>query len=171
MQDMLTRTFVILSFFLALNANVHAQSVLERQNSGKTTNVSRDDKEMRAAYAKARSTLPNFLKMLDSLPLNVESMAIKLGIPGGGHTEYFWISDIRREGANFVGRIGNQPNYATHLSIGDQVRFSRGQIVDWTYRNKVTGRLVGNFTGCAILRKEPAADRQRFAEATGLYCD
>ena len=168
---MLARKIAVLSFFLTLAANVHAQSVLERQNSGKTTNVSRDDIEMRAAYAKARSTLPNFLKMLDSPPPDIESMAIKLGIPGGGHTEYFWISEIRRDGADFTGRIGNQPNYATHLSLGDRVRFSQKQIVDWTYRNKATGRLVGNFTGCAILRKEPAADRQRFAEATGLYCD
>lgn len=98
-------------------------------------------------------------------------MAVKLGFPAGERTEFIWVADLRKTSAGYSGRLGNRPNYAPNLSMGDTVTFTRQQIVDWSYRDTRTGRLVGNFTGCAILMKQPRADRQRFAEATGLHCD
>lgn len=147
-----------------------AQTILERQERGLTTDVSSRDPAMRTAYAKARSTLPGFLKLVEAQPAHVEGLTVKVGFAGAGTTEFIWISDLRKTSAGFSGRIGNRPNHAKHLSMGDPVTFTRQQIVDWSYRDTRTGRLVGNFTGCAILMKQPTADRQRFAEATGLHC-
>lgn len=148
-----------------------AEGILDRAQRGETTSVQASDPRLKAAYARARATLPEFLKLLDSKPSYVDAMAIKMNIPSqDGRSEYFWISSLRREGSGFAGTIGNRPNFATHVSMGDQVRFTRQQIVDWTYRDTRTDLMEGNFTGCAILSRETPAERKRFMDAVGLRC-
>jgi uncharacterized protein YegJ (DUF2314 family) len=149
-----------------------AQGALDRAKRSETTSIDADDPLMRAAYSRALASLPEFLRMLDQAPPHLDVMAIKLGIPApGGQSEFFWISSVRREGSGFKGVIGNRPNFATHVSMGDEIRFTQQQIVDWTYRDKRTGQMHGNFTGCAILSRETPAEQKRFRDAIGLRCD
>lgn len=170
MSRQLCAAFLSLFFFSGF-VPANAQTMLERWERGQTHDVSSRDPAMRAAYAKARSTLPRFLKLVDAPPDHIEHLLVKLGFPAEGGAEFIWIFDVRKTPAGFSGRIGNRPNEIKHLAEGDPVTFTRQQIVDWSYRDKRTGRFVGNFTGCAILMKQSRADRLRFAEATGLHCD
>ncbi|MGZ8407195.1 MAG: hypothetical protein ACXWVJ_04125 [Caulobacteraceae bacterium] len=55
--------------------------------------------------------------------------------------------------------------------LGERIEFSRGQIADWTYIDGAKGQMVGNFTGCALLTKEPPAQAEEFKRLYGLQCD
>lgn len=148
-----------------------AEGALDRAKRGEAVSVFAADPRMKAAFAKARSTLPQFLKLLDEEPPYAHGFSIKMNIPAlDGHAEFFWITSVQRDGSGFKGVIANRPNYATHVSMGDEIRFSRRQIVDWTYRDTRTGYMEGNFTGCAIASRETPGERKRFLEAVKLRC-
>lgn len=147
-----------------------AEGMLDRVNRGETTSVLASDPRMKAAYARARSTLPQFLKLLDDTPPYAEGFSIKMNIPAADGSEFFWIASVQRDGSGFKGVIANRPNHATHVSMGDEIRFSRRQIVDWSYRDRRTGYMEGNFTGCAIASRETPAERKRFLDAVKLRC-
>ena len=155
---------------LACVAPAAAQTpgILERSRRGEVTLMSDDHPAMRAAFAKARRTLGGFLKIAADPPPGTSFHAVKVGLRDGDHTEYFWISDLRRDGAGFVGRLGNTPRMVRGYELGQTIRFSRSEIVDWTYRQGATTK--GNFTACALLTQEPAAGRAEFMLRTGLSC-
>jgi uncharacterized protein YegJ (DUF2314 family) len=50
--------------------------------------------------------------------------------------------------------------------MGQRYAFSRSRVVDWTYIDTTKKKMVGNFTLCALLTKEPReqaeATRRRF---------
>lgn len=99
-----------------------------------------------------------------------EDYALKVAVSEGNTTEYFWISDFERAGDGFTGELANEPRLVKKFRNGQRISFSRRLIVDWMYID-ARGRMLGNFTGCALLTKEPPAEARKFREAYGLQCD
>ncbi|MBL8590250.1 MAG: DUF2314 domain-containing protein [Methylobacteriaceae bacterium] len=149
-------------------ATAPAQSFLERSRRDDVTQMSDDHPAMRAAFAKARRTLGGFLKTAERPEPGTSGHSVKIGLRDEGVTEYFWVSDLRGDGASFVGRLANTPRRVRGYQLDQSIRFSRAEIVDWTYRQGA--RRKGNFTACALLTQEPAAERAEYMRRTGLVC-
>ena len=79
-----------------------------------------------------------------------------------------WLGELKVKGDAFSGVIDNTPVYVKQKS-GDRLSFKRSDVVDWMYVD-AQGRLVGNFTACALMSKEPPAKAKAFAEQYGLNC-
>ncbi len=67
--------------------------------------------------------------------------------------EWFWVNNFVRDGDQFRGAINNVPRSVRTVREGQDVRFTRSDIVDWMYMHD--GRLKGGFTSCALLNKDP----------------
>jgi uncharacterized protein YegJ (DUF2314 family) len=98
---------------------------------------------------------------------------VKVRISDGTQNEYFWVNTVAPDGAGFTGILGNEPRLVKKHKLGERITFPRDQIVDWTYIDRSNGsaRMVGNFTACAMLTKEPPAQAQEFKEWYGLTCE
>jgi uncharacterized protein YegJ (DUF2314 family) len=66
------------------------------------------------------------------------------------------------------GRLGNTPRMVRGYELGQTIRFRRSDMVDWMYVER--GAIRGNFTACALLTQEPAAERADYMRRTGLVC-
>ena len=148
-----------------------APTPLERAARDEVVRVAAEDPAMRAAIARAQGSLDGFLALLDAAPPHVEHAAVKVGIRDGADTEYFWLGEVRRDGEGFVGTLDNAPRLVRTVRAGQRYRFTRADIVDWLYYDRRENRMIGNFTGCALLAREPPAQAAEFRRAYRLRCD
>jgi uncharacterized protein YegJ (DUF2314 family) len=147
-----------------------AQSVLEKSKSGETASVQTGDSDMRAAMRKARATLPDFLALARGPQPGMSGFALKVGIPyGENNTEYLWVSPFEPRGALFVGRVNNTPVSVKNIKYRQMIEFDESNIADWMYRHD--GKMKGNHTACALLKRDTPANREAFRKEYGLECD
>lgn len=155
--------------FLALAVSVSAQTVLDKAKNDQIARVPKGDAEMAAAFRKARATLKEFLALARAPRSSITNYAVKVGIPEGDTTEYFWISKFIEKDGEFIGRIDNTPRLVRSVREGQRILFEESDIVDWLYREN--GKMVGNYTACALLKKEPPRQAEAFKKEFGLACD
>lgn len=141
----------------------------EKAGKDEVVMVAKDDAEMAKAFVKAKAELDQFLQAWNAPPPGTENYSVKVGVKEGKTTEYFWISSLREESGSFFGIVSNTPQLVSNVSEGEEIRFQKSEIVDWTYTKD--GKMVGNFTACAMLMKESAASRKEFRDAYGLECE
>jgi uncharacterized protein YegJ (DUF2314 family) len=53
--------------------------------------------------------------------------------------------------------------------FGQTITFKEDEIVDWLYLED--GKMIGNFTACAMLKREPPQEAEKFIRQFGLRCD
>lgn len=159
------------ALFLCDIAVVSAQSALERSKRDETVSMSDNDPAMRAAFEKARAGLDGFLALLDEPPPGTRLFAVKLDVRDGDKGEYFWITDLRRNGDRFTGRLNNPPRSVRTVREGQVMNFRREDIRDWMYVDDRQRRMMGNFTLCALLTRESQKSAEEMKRATGLACD
>ena len=147
------------------------RSVNEAAKRDEVIMVKDQDPAMEAAFKKARATLDQFFALQAAPPPGTDRYAVKVAIRGNGRTEYFWVADLKRDGAMYSGVLNNTPRLVTHVREGETVRFARADIYDWTYRDNPNRRTMGNFTACALLTHEPPAAAAEFKRTRGLQCD
>jgi len=70
---------------------------------------------------------------------------------------------------DIIGRINNTPQFVTSVKAGQRIIFKEKDIVDWLYREN--GQMHGNFTACALARREPPTEARAFMLKYGLTCD
>lgn len=131
--------------------------------------VSTSDPDMAAAKQKARETLPGFLTLAKAPRPATEGFSIKVAIRDRGHTEFFWITPFEQKDGKFAGTINNKPRFVRNVSYGERITFGEADIADWLYMDN--GQMKGNYTGCAIMKSEPAKQREAFLKRYGLECD
>jgi uncharacterized protein YegJ (DUF2314 family) len=144
-----------------LAAQSSGQTLQEKIDRGQTLQILHGDPDMAAAMRKARATLAEFLALADAPRPSTFLFAVKVGIRTDEHgVEYFWIGSLAHANGRFSGTIGNEPEFAKNVKLGDTITFGEDEIVDWLYVEN--GRLRGNFTGCVLFKREPREQ----AEAT-----
>ena len=131
--------------------------------------VQKNDPDMAAAFRKARETLPEFLALVRARQTTVTKLAVKIAIPAGDDDEYFWLTQVGQHGNKYTGRINNTPRAAKQVTFGQVVQFAEAEIVDWLYMEG--GKMRGNFTACALLKREPADQVEAMRKQYGLSCD
>jgi uncharacterized protein YegJ (DUF2314 family) len=148
-----------------------AQSLSERAAKDEIVVRDNDDPAMRKALARAKQTLPGFLKLASNPAAGTVGYSLKVGVSDGPNTEYFWVNDFARNGKSFSGILSNEPRLVKTHKNGDRITFAEGQIADWTYFDQRNKKMMGNFTACALLTKEPPAQVAAFKQEYGLECD
>jgi uncharacterized protein YegJ (DUF2314 family) len=148
-----------------------AQTAQKRAEADELAFMSSEHPAMRAAFAKAKATLPQFLALAKAPPGDASLFAVKVGIAADGKVEYFWITHFSENSAGYVGTIDNEPRMVRTVKAGQQYAFSRERIVDWMYVTRPPLRMHGNFTECALLSNESLADREAVQRQYGLRCE
>ena len=134
--------------------------VAETQTKDRVIYVPSDDPEMNAAIAKARSTLSEFWKAVEAGNPNESDFALKVMIVDGPEVEHFWLTDVARSGAGYVGTISNDPNSVSNVTARQRYEFSEEEISDWLYfRN---GKMVGNETMRPLLKRMPKEQADQY---------
>lgn len=77
-----------------------------------------------------------------------------------GDYEHLWLYDITPTPAGFIGRIGNEPLYATHLRLDEQVTVSTADISDWMIIEN--GVLKGGYTMRVLRDRLSPHEREQF---------
>ncbi len=160
---------VIILLTLIIPLSACGQSVVDRAENDELYLAADDDKDMEDAFRKAREGLDGFLRLSKSPTLGKSDFSVKVGITEGENTEYFWISPFQETADAFAGILNNEPRMVTTVRMGQEVTFTKEQIVDWLYSDQ--GQMVGNFTACAMLKKEPDSERRAFEQRFGLRCE
>ena len=152
------------------SGNDSGGTLVERARRDEISKVAKDDPDMAAAFRKARDTLPEFLALAQAPRPTIDHLAVKVGIPTDNDgKEYFWISPFEPRGGKYSGRINNTPRAAKTVKFGQVIEFSQDEIVDWLYAEN--GKMIGNFTACALLKREPPDQVEAMKKQYGLSCD
>lgn len=124
-----------------------------------------DQKRMDAAIAEAKSTLDEFEEALEARRPGSSDFTLKKGFPTSrGALEFIWISEIRKKGDGFEGEIGNEPVDVATLKAGQTVTLTRGEVVDWMYREG--GETKGGFTIAALVYGTP--QQKEYEQSLGI---
>lgn len=120
------------------------------------------DPEMNAAIAKARASLPEFLKHLKDQPKGSYGFGFKF--PLGGN-EHIWVEEIRQDRNFLSGKLANEPVQDGH-ALGDIVHVPLSAISDWVYYDS-RGRAHGHFTTQVLLGRVDATTAREIRAALG----
>ena len=156
---------------LLFSTNAAAQSISDRAAKDEIVHMGSEEPAMRKAFARAAETLSEFLVLAKNPKGGTTGYALKVAISDGRNTEYFWVNDFANEGDAFTGTLNNEPRLVKKHKLGDRISFKRAQIADWTYIDTVNKKMVGNFTACALLSKEPPEQAAAFMRQYGLACE
>lgn len=156
---------------LAISTTAYAQSVVDRAAKDELVFMQDEEPAMRRAFMVARETLDAFLESARRSEPNLTGFSLKVAITEGKDTEYFWVNNFEsQDGQLFVGEINNEPRMVKSVRLGQRYSFARSQVVDWTYIDKQQRRMVGNFTLCALLTKEPPKEAEATKRRFKLDC-
>jgi uncharacterized protein YegJ (DUF2314 family) len=162
---------VVLFFasYALFNGGFGGGTFMDKARRDEVLFVEKDDPDMAAAFRKARETLPEFLALARAPQSSATKLAVKIAISDGDGNEYFWLTQFAQRGDKYAGRINNTPRAAKQVKLGQVVEFSEAEIVDWLYMED--GKMRGNFTACAMLKREPADQAEAMKRQFGLSCD
>jgi uncharacterized protein YegJ (DUF2314 family) len=157
--------------FAAILSTAQAQSLVDRAASDEIAYMASEEQAMRLAFERARATLDDFLRKAENPVEGTTKYALKVAVSDGRNTEYFWVNRFTGAGDSFSGYLGNEPRMVKKYRFDEKFSFSRKQIVDWTYFDQPTKSMLGNFTACALLTKESAANAEAFKRRYGFKCE
>jgi uncharacterized protein YegJ (DUF2314 family) len=150
---------------------VSSQSFQERAKADELVFMADEEPAMRRAFEKAKATLEDFLQKAKSPPTGTVGYSVKVGVRDGRNVEYFWVGEFVQNASGFTGTINNHPRLVKNVHFGQRYTFRREHIVDWTYIDRNERRMVGNFTVCALLTKEPPEEAEAEKRRYGLRCE
>jgi uncharacterized protein YegJ (DUF2314 family) len=147
-----------------------AQSLLDKAERDEIASVAKHDANMAAAMRKARATLADFLAIARTPREGIEGFSVKVAVRDGNAAEHLWIIPFEVKAAGrFSGKLNNTPRTVHTIRNGQTVEFSEPEIVDWMYFDH--GQIKGNYTACALLKREGKNEVAAFKARFGLDCD
>ena len=90
-----------------------------------------DTTTMEAAISKSRSSVSDFLKVLEVG--DADSFSVKAPITDENGTEHFWLTDVSYNNGVFTGLIGNDPGIVKNVKFGQSWDIQRDLISDWMF--------------------------------------
>ncbi len=160
---------IVLSVLL-LPPSAFSQSFTDKAKKDSAVDMSDEDPAMQKAMERARVGLDDFLRKAGSPPPDTDQYSVKVRVSEGHSHEYLWVSNLKVQGDLWSGRIDNLPMIRS-VKKGQSYSFAKTEIVDWTYIDKSKKKVVGNFTTCALLTKEPPGVAESIQKQYGLECD
>jgi uncharacterized protein YegJ (DUF2314 family) len=123
----------------------------------KVTMVDKDDPDMLAAFAKARSETDNFIAIM--IAGTGDSYSVKVAVTDNGQTEYFWLDGLTYANGVFSGTIDNDPELVKNVKMGQPINVKKEDIYDWLYMKD--GKMYGNYTVRVLLPKMSKEDADK----------
>ena len=160
---------VFFASYAFFNGGFGGGTFIDKARRDEVVLIEKDDPDMAAAFRRARETLPEFLALARAPQSTATKLAVKIAIPDGDGNEYFWLTQFAPRGDKYAGRINNTPRAAKQVKFGQVVEFAEAEIVDWLYMED--GKMRGNFTACAMLKREPPNQVEAMRKQYGLSCD
>lgn len=155
---------------LLVSPSAFSQSFTDKAKKDSAVEMSDEDPAMQKAMERARAGLEDFLRKAGAPPSNTDHYSVKVRVSEGDNQEYLWVSNLKAQGDLWSGRIDNLPMIRS-VKKGQSYSFAKTEIVDWTYIDRSKKKVVGNFTTCALLTKEPPAVAEAIQKQYGLECD
>ena len=90
-----------------------------------------DESGMDAAIEKARSTVDEFLEVLEKG--EADSFSVKAPITDDNGTEHFWLTDVTHKDGEFMGLVGNDPGIVKNVTYGQPWKIAKEEISDWMF--------------------------------------
>ena len=146
-----------------------AETLIDKAKKDSGVDMSDEEPAMQKAMQQARSGLDDFLQKAGAPPRDTAQYSVKVRVLEGENKEYLWISNLKGQGELWSGRIENLPVIRS-VKKGQSYSFAKSEIVDWTYVDKTKKKVVGNFTTCALLTKEPPSVAESLRKEYGLEC-
>ena len=146
------------------------QSFIDKAKKDSAVEMSDEEPAMQTAMERAQTGLDDFLRRAGSPPPDTDLYSVKVRVREGDNLEYLWLSNIKAKGELWSGRIDNIPMIRS-VKKGQSYSFAKSEIVDWTYIDRTKKKIIGNFTTCALLTKEPPDVAQKIQKQYGLDCD
>ena len=168
MQRLVVLSVVLLA--LLISSSAFSQSFTDKAKKDSAVDMSDEDPAMQKAMERARAGLEDFLRKAGSPPPNTDQYSVKVRVNEGDNQEYLWVSNLKARGDLWSGRIDNLPMIRS-VKKGQSYSFAKTEIVDWTYIDRSKKKVVGNFTTCALLTKEPSSVAESIQKQYGLECD
>ena len=160
---------LLVAAFATLACSVAAaQTVVDKARRDEIVRIPNEDPDMAAAMSAARAGLPDFLALARAPRPDMSNFAVKVAVREGDAAEYFWITPFESKDGRFAGRINNTPRSVKTVKLGEPFTFAQGEIVDWMYLER--GKMRGNYTACAILKRSPPSEAEDFKKRFGLDC-
>ncbi len=96
---------------------------------------------MTAAIARARETLPMFVKLFTGPHPGKYRFSLKVAIRDGAQVEHMWLIDLNQRRGEWSGVINNIPRNVSSVKMGQRLTIPQQDISDWMYmeRNKIYG--------------------------------
>ena len=161
---------IFISVLLVFTFTAYADSITQKAENDELSFIPDDDPDMAKAMIHAKSTLSEFLALKAKPTDTQQNFSIKIAIVDGDNKEFFWIGRFQEvSSGNYIGTLDNEPRTVKNVTNGQQINFKKDDIVDWLYIEN--GNMKGNFTACALLKREPVADQEEFKRAYGLECE
>ena len=160
---------VVLSAIL-ISPAAFSQSFTDKAKKDNAVEMSDEDPAMQKAMERARAGLEEFLRKAGSPPPNTDQYSVKVRVSDGDNQEYLWVSNLKTQGDLLSGRIDNLPMIRS-VKKGQSYSFAKTEIVDWTYVDRGKKKVIGNFTTCALLTKEPPGVAESIQKQYGLDCN
>ncbi|MBB6053062.1 YegJ family protein [Armatimonas rosea] len=151
---------------LVVGCSKSALEKVQRDGQPDIDMVKDDDREMNAAIAKARQTLPAFVKALQSPTTAMQGFSVKAEFKDANGSEHMWIARPEWDGQNIVGVLANEPNWVKSVKLGDPVKIPGNQISDWMYVEN--GKLVGGHTERVLFARMSPAERAEVEKSGGF---
>lgn len=149
---------------------VYAQAEAKKQETV-VVDFNPDTPEMKRAFKEAQRTLDQFLKATSGDNPHLDNVGVRTRFKFGPHTEYLWVMPVgTANGQNFSGQLNDVPRNIKNITLAQEVRFNRADIVDWMYMDTKTKVLHGHYTTCALMKGAPAAELTEMKERYGLDC-
>jgi uncharacterized protein YegJ (DUF2314 family) len=165
------RLLFLYYLILLCSATSYAESALDRAKKDEIVFMQDQEPAMLSAFQRARTTLEDFLAKAKAPVSGTVGYSLKVGITQENNTEYFWVGDFKQTESGFSGIINNDPRMVKNIRLGQVYNFPKEHIVDWTYFDRNENRMIGNFTLCALLTKEPPKEAEVLKKRFGLICD
>ncbi len=158
-----------LVFVIVLPQFAWSETLIDKAKSDSSVEMGDEEPAMQKAMQQARAGLDDFLKKAGAPPRDTAQFSVKVRVSDGDNKEYLWVSDLKGQGELWSGRIDNLPVIRS-VKKGQSYSFAKSEIVDWTYVDKAKKKVVGNFTTCALLTKEPYGVAEALRKEYGLEC-
>jgi len=119
------------------------------------------DSAMQDAIAAARASIPSFVARLEAPQPGDRNFGIKFPFRDGEEVEHMWVSDVRRQGDEFVGIVEADAQLVSNVVKGAEVRVPMSGISDWGFNNG--NAIHGNYTTRVMLDTLPPPMRRALA--------
>lgn len=106
-----------------------------------------NDQELEMAKNKAQSNLAVFVNSFQEHTNDTTyQYSVKADFTQNGEHEHMWISLNKIDKDQFIGTLGNDPQFITNMKFGDPITLTKKQIEDWTIMNSNTNQMEGGYS-------------------------